>query len=177
MANLFYVPFVHARARKIAEVACIVASVCLMTYTGVYVACMEAVALWNNIAIPVLFALSSASSGLSVMFIAAPFVCDWWLLDRWIAGLHRVHLAVLALELVALAAFVLAAFPEPFGERVASDAAGRRGLRRVVPRRRGGHGRARAPVGETLMAVSGRSFKLLPVDVLCILAGWRCASA
>ena len=78
VANLFYVPFVHARARKIAEVACIVASVCLMTYTGVYVACMEAVALWNNIAIPVLFALSSASSGLSVMFIAAPFVCDWW---------------------------------------------------------------------------------------------------
>lgn len=171
VANLFYVPFVHARARKIAEVACIVASVCLMTYTGVYVACMEAVALWNNIAIPVLFALSSASSGLSVMFIAAPFVCDWWLLDRWIAGLHRVHLAVLALELIALAAFVLAAFLSPSASEslrmlLGGEVFGGWFLVVVV-----GMG-VLAPLSvETLMAVSGRSFKLLPVDVLCILGG------
>ena len=171
VANLLYVPFVRARARKIAEVVCIVASACLMTYTGVYVACMEAVALWNNIAIPVLFALSSASSGLSVMFIAAPFVCDWWLLDRWIVRLHRVHLVVLALELVALAAFVAAAFLSPSASEslrllLGGEMFGWWFLVVVV-----GMGVLVPLAVEALMAVSGRSLKLLPVDVLCILGG------
>ena len=171
VANLFYVPFVSAFARKIAEIICIVASVCLMTYTGVYVACVEAVALWNNVAIPALFALSSASSGLSVMFIAAPFVCDWWLLDGWIARLHRIHLGVLALELIALAAFMLAAFLSPSASEslrllLGSDMFGWWFLVVVV-----GMGVLIPLAVEALMAVSGRSFKLLPVDVLCILGG------
>ncbi|MFR1639198.1 MAG: NrfD/PsrC family molybdoenzyme membrane anchor subunit [Eggerthellaceae bacterium] len=91
-ANLLYLPAVHALARKVAEAACVVLSVCLMVYTGVYVACVEAVPLWNNVAIPALFALSSASAGLSTVFIAAPFVRDWRLLERWLTALHRVHL-------------------------------------------------------------------------------------
>ena len=73
-ANVLYVPFVHAPARKVAEVLCVIVSLAMMVYTGVYVACVEAVALWNNVAIPVLFACSSLSSALSALFVAMPFV-------------------------------------------------------------------------------------------------------
>ena len=171
VANLFYLPFVHAPARKVAEVACVVVSVCMMAYTGVYVACVEAVALWNNVAIPALFVLSSASSGLSVVFIVAPFVRDWWLLDRWIEALHRVHLGVLALEVVALAVFVLAAALSPvssesLGLLLESDVCGGGFVIGVV-----GMGVLVPLAVEALMAVTGRALRLLPVDVLCILGG------
>lgn len=171
VANLFYLPRLHARARKIAEVVCVVASICLMVYTGVYVACMEAVPLWNNVAVPALFLFSSASSGLSVAFIVIPFVHDWWLLDRWIAALHRIHLGVLVLELIALAAFVLGAFLSPsagesLGLLLGGEVFGWWFLVVVV-----GMGVLIPLAVEVLMAVTSRTFKLLPVDVLCILGG------
>ena len=171
VANLFYLPRVPALARKVAEVACIVASSCMMVYTGVYVACVEAVPLWNNVAIPALFALSSVSSGLSAVFVAAPFVRDWWLLDRWIALLHRAHLWVLVAEAAALAAFVLAAYTSPSaGESLELLLGGGAfgGWFVVVAVGMG----VLVPLAvEALMAVSDRALRLLPVDVLCILGG------
>ena len=76
VANLMYVPFVRAGARKAAEAACLAVSLCMMAYTGVYVGWIEAVALWNNAATPALFALSSLSAGVSTVFVIAPFVRD-----------------------------------------------------------------------------------------------------
>ena len=70
VANLMYVPFVRAGARKAAEAACLAVSLCMMAYTGVYVGWIEAVALWNNAATPALFALSSLSAGVSTVFLS-----------------------------------------------------------------------------------------------------------
>ena len=97
VANLMYVPFVRAGARKAAEAACLAVSLCMMAYTGVYVGWIEAVALWNNAATPALFALSSLSAGVSTVFVIAPFVRDVTRLSGWMLLLHRVHLAVLVL--------------------------------------------------------------------------------
>lgn len=169
-ANLLYLPAVHAPARKIAEVACVVLSVCLMVYTGVYVACVEAVPLWNNVAIPALFALSSASAGLSTVFIAAPFVRDWRLLDRRLTALHRVHLGVLALEAVTLAAFLLVAYVDPYaGKSLALLLEGGLGGWFVVGVV--GMGIAAPLAVEAFMAVTRRAMVLLPIDVLCIIGG------
>lgn len=109
-----YVPFVRAGARKAAEAACLAVSLCMMAYTGVYVGWIEAVALWNNAATPALFALSSLSAGVSTVFVIAPFVRDVTRLSGWMLLLHRVHLAVLVLELVMLAGFVAFGFSNPF---------------------------------------------------------------
>ena len=114
VANLMYVPFVRAGARKAAEAACLAVSLCMMAYTGVYVGWIEAVALWNNAATPALFALSSLSAGVSTVFVIAPFVRDVTRLSGWMLLLHRVHLAVLVLELVMLAGFVAFGFSNPF---------------------------------------------------------------
>lgn len=114
VANLMYVPFVHSGARKAAEAACLAVSLCMMVYTGMYVGWIEAVALWNNAATPALFALSSLSAGISTVFVIAPFVRDVTRLSGWMLLLHRVHLAVLVLELVMLAGFVAFGFSNPF---------------------------------------------------------------
>ncbi len=170
-ANALYLPFVHAPARKAAEALCAAASVCLMVYTGVYVACVEAVPLWNNVSIPALFALSSASAGLSAVFVAAPFIRDWRLLERWLTALHRVHLAVLVLEAVALAAFVLAAFLDPFAGKSLDVLMGGESLGGWFVVVAVGMGIAAPLATEAYRALARRSVELLPVDVLCILGG------
>ena len=86
----------------------------LMVYTGQYLAWMEAVPLWSNGALPALFALSSLSSGMAAVLLAAPFVRDWALLSGWIGGLHRAHLVVLGLEFLALVVFLALAAINPF---------------------------------------------------------------
>lgn len=100
--------------RTVLEAAAVALAFALMVYTGLYMALMEAVPLWNNAALPVLLALSSASSGVAVVLLAVPFVRDGVLLAGWTEALRRVHRAVLALEAVALAAFLGLALVGPF---------------------------------------------------------------
>ena len=149
------------RARKAAEVVCVAASLCMMGYTGVFVACVEAVALWNNAAVPALFLLSSLSAGLSATFIVASFGRAGSLLGGWLAALHRAHLAVLCLEAVALAAFLALAFANP----VAHESL------RLLLVGVAALGLAAPLVVEAFMAVTRRALRLLPVDVLCIAGG------
>lgn len=171
VANLFYVPFVHAPARKAAEVLCVAASLLMMAYTGVYVGSIEAVALWNNVAIPVLFTLSSLSAGLSTVFVVAPFVRDTSVLEPWTQRLHRFHLAALLAETLALAAFLWFALSDPFAQASVGllfsfDAyggwffVGLMGLGLAVPL-----------AVEAFMALTKRMLRLLPVDVLCVMGG------
>ena len=76
-------------ARKGLEVLCAVLAAVLMVYTGLYLAWMEAVPLWNNAAPPALFALSSFSSGAAIVLLLVPYARDWALLSGWVDGLHR----------------------------------------------------------------------------------------
>ncbi len=93
-------------ARKGLEALGALLAAMLMVYTGLYLAWMEAVPLWNNAALPVLLALSSLSSGAAVVLLLAPFGRDWALLAGWVDGLHRVHLITLGFEFLALFAFI-----------------------------------------------------------------------
>ena len=70
-------------ARKGLEVICAVLAAVLMVYTGLYLAWMEAVPLWNNAALPALFALSSFSSGAAIVLLLVPYARDWALLSGW----------------------------------------------------------------------------------------------
>lgn len=103
-----------APVRKGLEVLSVALAAVLMVYTGLYLALMKAVPLWNNAAVPALFALSSFSSGAAVVLLIAPFVRDWALLSGWADGLHRAHGVALALELVSLVVFCVLAALNPF---------------------------------------------------------------
>ena len=106
VANNFYLPRVTARMKAVAEVSCAVLAVAVMTYTGVYLQSTKAVAFWDTPLVPVLFVLSATSSGIATVVIVAAFIRDSWRVDAGLVRLHGAHIAVLALEACALAAFV-----------------------------------------------------------------------
>lgn len=170
-ANLLYLPFVHARARKVAEVLCLVISLAMMAYTGVYVGWVEAVALWSGWTVPVLFTLSSLSAGLSTVFIVSAFVRDMSLLEGWSQVFHRMHLVVLGLEIVALAVFVAFAFANPFAHASLALLLDPEGLGAWFAVGLVGMGLLVPLAFEAYLAVSRRVLRLLPVDVLCIMGG------
>lgn len=170
-ANMLYVPFVHAPARKAAEVVCAVASLLMMGYTGVYVGSIEAVALWFNMAVPVLFVLSSLSAGLSSVFVLSAFGRDVRLLDDRLALLHRCHLAVLALEVAALAAFVGMAYLDPFAHESLAVLLDPEGLGPWFVVGLIGLGLLVPLAVEGYVAATNRLLRLLPVDMLCVAGG------
>ena len=171
VANLMYVPFVRAGARKAAEAACLAVSLCMMAYTGVYVGWIEAVALWNNAATPALFALSSLSAGVSTVFVIAPFVRDVTRLSGWMLLLHRVHLAVLVLELVMLAGFVAFGFSNPFARESLAILFDPSGLGPWFVVGLVGLGLLVPLAVEVFVTVTKRLVRALPVDLLCIAGG------
>lgn len=170
-ANLLYLPFVHARARKVAEVVCLAVSLAMMVYTGVYVGWVEAVALWSGWTVPVLFTLSSLSAGLSTVFIASAFVRDTSLLEGWSRILHRVHLGVLVLEIVALVVFVALAFVNPFAQGSLALLLDPEGFGAWFVVGLVGMGLLVPLAFEVYSAIVRRVLRLLPVDVLCIMGG------
>lgn len=103
-----------APVRKALEVLGIIVGLAMLVYTGLYMAWMQAVPLWNNAALPVLLALSSLSSGLSLVLVAVPFGRDWTQVRGWTLGLHRVHRWVLVLEILSLAVFLVLVAFDPF---------------------------------------------------------------
>ncbi len=114
VANLLLESQMPSAVRKAVEALSLVPSLVMIVYTGLYMAWMEAVPLWSNGALPWLFALSSLSSGLSLVFVAMSFARDWKLLSGWVRALRRLHCVVLVLEAVALGAFVALAVANPF---------------------------------------------------------------
>lgn len=170
-ANLLYLPIVRASARKAAEVVCAATSLLMMGYTGVYVGSIEAVALWYNIAVPALFVLSSLSAGLSSVFIMSAFGRDVRLLEARILVLHRGHVAVLALEVVALAAFLGLAHLDPFARESLALLFDPRGLGPWFVVGLMGLGLLVPLAAEGLVVATRRVMRLLPVDMLCVLGG------
>ena len=63
VADFAPVRWMSRGARRVLEAAAAALACGVMLYTGLYMAWLEAVPLWNNAALPVLLALSSASSG------------------------------------------------------------------------------------------------------------------
>ena len=156
------------RGAQAAEAACLAVSLCMMAYTGVYVGWIEAVALWNNAATPALFALSSLSAGVSTVFVIAPFVRDVTRLSGWMLLLHRVHLAVLVLELVMLAGFVAFGFSNPFARESLAILFDPSGLGPWFVVGLVGLGLLVPLAVEVFVTVTKRLVRALPVDLLCI---------
>ncbi|MEC4271607.1 NrfD/PsrC family molybdoenzyme membrane anchor subunit [Adlercreutzia sp. R25] len=113
-ANMLDSMRVSSRIRKVAEVLSLIPAVVMLVYTGLYMAWMEAVPLWNNPALPWLLAASSLSSGVALIMLIAPFSRDWKLLTGWLDALRRMHQMILVVELVALIAFCILAAMSPF---------------------------------------------------------------
>ena len=153
------------------EVLAIGLSAAMMLYTGLYLACMEAVPLWNNGALPVLLAASSASSGLAVVLIAIPFGRDWRLLGPWIDRLHRIHGWVLVVELLALAAFAVLALAQPFAAPALGALTAPEGLGPWFAVGFGGFGLLLPLAAEAVRRPLGLSSPALAAEVLCVAGG------
>lgn len=78
----------------------------VMSYTGVYLASIKAVAIWNSPFLPIVFVLSSLSCGVAAVFLVFLFVEDGWRLRARLHGWHGFHLVILVLEALALIAYV-----------------------------------------------------------------------
>lgn len=159
------------RLHGVLEVLCVLLSATLMVYTGLYMAWMEAVPLWNNPALPVLLAASSASSGLAVVFLVVPFVRDWALLDRWVNGLHRIHIVVLLIEVAALVAFVVLAVTNPFACRDLATLVRPEGYGAWLAVGFCGFGLLIPLAAEVARGVTRTDAPLLASEVLCVAGG------
>ncbi len=106
VVNSLYVPRIGARVKFAAEVLCALLSAAVMTYTGLFLQGLYAVAFWDTWLLPVLFVLSAVSMGLSGCLLVLTFMRDAWLLSEDVARMHGVHVVVLVLEALALAAFL-----------------------------------------------------------------------
>lgn len=108
-ANCFCFPRISVRAERATEVVCALLSLAVMTYTGLFLRGLDAVAFWDTWLVPVLFVLSAISMGISACLLTSSFMRDTWLLGSDIGRMHGVHVLVLILEAMALAAFLLSA--------------------------------------------------------------------
>ncbi len=110
VTNIYYIPLIASRVKVIAEIASALLAVAVMTYTGVYLQSVKAVAFWDTPLVPVLFVLSAMSAGVALTVIVAAFMRDSWLLDPWLLRLNGVHIVILVLEACVLALFVAVSF-------------------------------------------------------------------
>lgn len=114
LSNMVFRCRVPAVLRKAAEAFSLVPAVVMLLYTGLYMAWMKAVPLWDNGALPWLLALSSLSSGVSFVFVVVPFNRDWGLLGGWLGAIGRLHRWILVCEVLTLILFVGFALASPF---------------------------------------------------------------
>lgn len=142
----------------------------MMAYTGVYVGWIEAVALWNNAATPALPRCRRCRRASRRCSWIAPFVRDVTRLSGWmLLLLHRVHLAVLVLELVMLAGFVFG-FSNPFARESLAILFDPSGLGPWFVVGLVGLGLLVPLAVEVFVAVTKRLVRALP-DLLCIAGG------
>ena len=100
-----------------------------------------------------------------------PFVRDVTRLSGWMLLLHRVHLAVLVLELVMLAGFVAFGFSNPFARESLAILFDPSGLGPWFVVGLVGLGLLVPLAVEVFVTVTKRLVRALPVDLLCIAGG------
>lgn len=108
-SNILFVSWVKLWMRKVAEALCAVFSVAVMTYTGLFLQGLYAVAFWDTWFTPCLFVCSALSMGLSACFIIGALLRDSWLLQTDARGMRVAHIVIVACEAASLAGFLFAA--------------------------------------------------------------------
>ena len=102
-----YVNCKHHRMRLAVETVAAVVSFVVIAYTGVLLSSMPSVALWKTVWVPILFTLSSCSSGVAVAAIAVALV--FWTRPRateFGSYLMKADAILLAVELVVFALMI-----------------------------------------------------------------------
>ena len=96
-------------ARRVGEIACVLLSIAVMAYTGVYLMSTQAVAFWTSPLIVALFVASALSMGFSGCAFAGSLLRDTWMLEGANVALRWGHIVVLAIEACLLASFLAGA--------------------------------------------------------------------
>jgi formate-dependent nitrite reductase membrane component NrfD len=102
MANSLKVLPIPTKVKKLTELLCAMAAVLLITYVGVFLQSIEAVPFWSSLTIPVLFILSSLSTGFALFFLVFSLSSGAAWLKKQIVKASRVNRVVLVLEAVTL---------------------------------------------------------------------------
>ncbi|MDO4289785.1 MAG: polysulfide reductase NrfD [Eggerthellaceae bacterium] len=105
-AHTFGRPALSFRMRTVTEAICCVGAVCVMTYTGVFLAGSSGVPFWSSWWIVAVFTFSSLSCGLSLTLLVDWFTQGQTLLLRATRPLQKTHLACLAAETASIALFL-----------------------------------------------------------------------
>lgn len=113
LASLSQSPLsLHGRARGVVEILCCVGALATMAYTGVFLF-QGGIPFWNHWSIIALFALSSLSSGVSVVLLIDWVTQGQSLLLRATKPLQLCHIACLIAEAIFLTIFSFATFGNP----------------------------------------------------------------
>lgn len=113
-----YCAFASLQLLRFLECATIVFALLVALYTGLLLSTIGTVPLWNNLAIPVLFVLSSLSCGCAVMAASAVFSSVSDAFSRVLSRVLRFDLLFLLLELVAAVAFIALCLAQPYAVAV-----------------------------------------------------------
>lgn len=109
LARFVYVPEVDRSLVVIVEIVAVVFGLVVMVYTGLLLQGTGGVAFWKSPVLPVLFLLSSISSGMALLFVVA-FFADW---DgrtlRTLRLLARIDAGIIVCEALCALVFVLLA--------------------------------------------------------------------
>lgn len=117
VTNLLYVPGTRGRSKRVAEVVCVVLSLAVMSYTGLFLGQMDAVAFWETGFVTALFVISALSTGISAVQLVWPFACVRPRFQNASFRLDAAHLALLAAEGLTLAAYLSHAARDAFALR------------------------------------------------------------
>ena len=93
-------------AYRVCEAVCILLSIAVMAYTGVYLMSTQAVAFWTSPLIVALFVASALSMGFSGCAFAGSLLRDTWMLEGTNAALRWGHIIALVVEACLLASFL-----------------------------------------------------------------------
>lgn len=106
---LFHAPL-PAPALRIASVLAIIVAAVVMLYTGLLLMETEGVRFWNTALVPCLFTLSSTSSGIALLILAAFVLGMMQPYRTFFLRLIKLDTVLVAIELVALTVFIALSF-------------------------------------------------------------------
>ncbi len=97
----------RTRGIYILSALCVLAGITVILYTGILLASAPSVLIWMTPLVPVLFALSSISGGIACVMLGAAFANTRQVFDRVLIRLGDIDTALIGLELIALAVWLV----------------------------------------------------------------------